>query len=148
MKNTLFLVFTVIFTLGFLLVGCDNGTPSSDDENGGQQISITVTNLPENGESVIWLSSDNSDNSAFFQNLKAGGTATVSGNAGRFLLKKPTEDIVSGFTDKNWTETGSFYMEVGFGKKGGGQWERSWGSPNKINISNGAIISANGWIKH
>jgi hypothetical protein len=148
MKNKLFLGFTVIFILGVSLVGCDNGTPSPDDENDGQSISITVTNLPENGESVIWLSSDNSGNSAFFKNLKAGGTTTVSENTGTFLLKKPTADIVSGFTDENWTETGSFYMEVGFGKKSNGQWERSWGSPDKINISNEAIISANDWLRH
>jgi hypothetical protein len=150
MKNTI--VFLRILAIGLIsglvLVGCDTST--NNGKNGGDEesITITITNLPENGESVLWLSSDNSGNSAFFQNLKAGGITTVSGNTGTFLLKKPTSDIL-GFTDENWEESGSFYLEVGFGKKNNGQWERSWGSPEKIAISNGATIAFNNnWVDH
>jgi hypothetical protein len=135
------LVFMLLFCL--ILIGCD-----TNPNDGNESITITVTNLPENGEAVLWLSSDNSGNSAFFQNLKAGGTTAVAGNIGSFLLKKPTSDIVSGFTDENWTEAGSFYLGVGFGKNGN-QWERSWGLPDKINISNGIIIAfSDSWIYH
>jgi hypothetical protein len=62
------------------------------------------------------------------------------------LLKKPTADIQS-FTDENWTETGSYYFSVGFGKNGT-QWKRSWGSAAVIPISDGITISASSWARH
>jgi hypothetical protein len=151
MKNASVFLKTLVIGLAFglVLAGCDttNGG-NGGGGGGGKPITITITNLPEDGDAVVWVSSDNSGNSAFFQNLKAGGLATVSGKAGTFLLKKPKADV-SGFTDENWTEPGSFYLEVGFGKKANGQWGRSWGSPGKIAVSDGATVTFdNTWEKH
>ena len=147
MKKTVFFGLLVI-VLVFGFIGCDNGTTSGNgngkkDNNGEKMIKLTITNLPENGEAVIWLSTASQDD-GFFQGLKAGAFATVSNNTGLFILKKPTADIL-GFTNENWTETGSFHFTVGFGKDGT-QWQRSWSSPSAISIKDGDSISATGWI--
>lgn len=151
-KRFIVIALTITITFALMIAGCDEGskTTGSEENGGGSNDSITITmnNLPENGEAVVWLSTGSNDsNTSFFLNLKAGGTATVSGNTGVFLLYKPTADL-QGFTNEKWTEEGSFYIVVAFGEQPDGQWARSWGSPSTVNINDGVSISASGWTAH
>jgi hypothetical protein len=53
----------LVMTLGLLIGSCDT-------TNGGvESITITISDLPENGEAVIWLSTSNSSGSSEFSGI-------------------------------------------------------------------------------